>query len=196
MVNAAPRARADRRELSALCVQETAGRVKKMEMYQDQNLVDVANAYAAAEEQLEEVQDTGKTAGEVYFAVSTLLPDLKKIGGTSRTGVKRVQELSSSPGIPEPYKCIASIAVDDWRFFEKTIHEFLKHSRVYPNREFFLMSDDDVAKLCDQIQGKSKRSSKEETNWIYAMETVYQKQNLRKRKGNTFININIYIMYD
>jgi hypothetical protein len=172
-----------------------------MEVYQDQNLVDIADAYASVEKQNEEkIEDgeqvNGKIAGEVYFAVSSLLPDLKKIGGTSRTGIKRVQELSSSPGIPEPYKCIASIPVDDWRFFERAVHEFLKQSRVYPNREFFLISDDDVSKLCDQIQGKSKFSDKEETNWTFAMETVYQKQNTRKRKGDYILSIFNFVQVD
>ena len=144
--------------------------------YYNKEFIDVVNQYAECDDYAPDQRDyDAKTQsavpGEVYFAVSRLLPDLKKLGGTSKTGPERVRQLATA-GVPEPYECYRSIPVDDWLLVEKSMHEFFKEARVYPGKEFFLLSDEDVDKICDQIEGKLEMNEKERSNWTFAMHMV------------------------
>jgi len=144
--------------------------------YYDKHFADIADKYERGEEYYPDQPDSNMATvsavpGEVYFAVSKLLPDLKKVGGTSKTGPERVRQLSTA-GVPEPYTCYRSIAVDDWRLVEKSIHEYFKEARVYPGKEFFLLSDAEVDDICDQIKGDMEMNDKERASWSYAMHLI------------------------
>jgi hypothetical protein len=110
-------------------------------------------------------------SGEVYFAKTSPFPDLKKIGGTSKTGPLRVQQLTTA-GVPEPYQCYRHVKVNDWYLFEKTMHEYFKDVRVYQGREFFLLSDEETDKICDQLEGLVEMNEKEAAKWEFAMKNV------------------------
>ena len=143
------------------------------------------NQYEKCEAEASEQADWADSLaipGEVYFAdTKRVLPDLKKVGGTSKTGPERVRKLSTA-GVPEPYVCYRSIAVKDWRLVEKSIHEYFKEARVYPGKEFFLLSDKDVDTICDAIEGKVQMSDKEHANWTFSVRTARERLEKSRRK--------------
>ena len=153
--------------------------------YYDENFVNIVNQYEKCEAEASEQADWADSLaipGEVYFAdTKRVLPDLKKVGGTSKTGPIRVRQLSTA-GVPEPYVCYRSIAVKDWRLMEKSIHEYFKEARVYPGKEFFLLSDKDVDTICDAIEGKIQMSDKEHANWTFSVRTARERLEKSRRK--------------
>ncbi|PGK51985.1 hypothetical protein CN918_29795 [Priestia megaterium] len=75
--------------------------------------------------------------GKVYVLSNESMPGLYKIGCTTTSVEKRVQELSAPTGIPTPFKEEFSILTDDPRESEKILHDELKDYRISPSREFF-----------------------------------------------------------
>lgn len=67
-----------------------------------------------------------------------------KIGHTTgkRTGHDRAKELSTSSGLPTPFKVVGSIEVGYPREVEKLLHGYFKERRVSSNREFFWFCKD------------------------------------------------------
>ena len=153
--------------------------------YYGENFVNIVNQYEKCEAEASEQADWADSLaipGEVYFAdTKGVLPDLKKVGGTSKTGPERVRTLSTA-GVPEPYVCYRSIAVKDWRLMEKCIHEYFKEARVYPGKEFFLLSDKDVDTICDAIEGKVQMSYKERANWTFSVRVVRERLDKGRKK--------------
>ena len=84
--------------------------------------------------------------GYVYAAWNPLFPDLIKIGATMRAfPYLRVQELSSSAGVPEPFQLVASVPTPDPFALERAIHAFYASVRKYGRKkEFFLLSREEA----------------------------------------------------
>ena len=84
------------------------------------------------------------TAGWIYVLVNSGLPELVKIGSTTRTVDERILELSRATGVPTRYICAYKFAVADPLAAEIRIHEALAKHRYNDDREFFLMSATDA----------------------------------------------------
>jgi hypothetical protein len=67
-----------------------------------------------------------------------------KIGHTKgdRTAYDRAKELSTSSGLPTPFKVVRSVVVYYPREVERLLHNYFKDRRVSSNREFFWFSED------------------------------------------------------
>ncbi|WP_250658081.1 GIY-YIG nuclease family protein [Alkalimarinus coralli] len=78
--------------------------------------------------------------GYVYILSNPSIPELLKIGYTTTSLKQRIQELSSSTGVAEPFHlegyCESVDPVDD----ERVIHQQLDSYRYSKNREFFKIS--------------------------------------------------------
>jgi len=73
----------------------------------------------------------------VYILTNEAMPNLVKIGKTTRSDVKtRMSELYSS-GVPFPFECAYAVEVDDCSTVEKALHVAFNPNRVNPKREFF-----------------------------------------------------------
>jgi len=73
----------------------------------------------------------------VYILTNEAMPNLVKIGKTTRSDVKtRMNELYSS-GVPFQFECAYAVEVDDCGTVEKALHVAFNPSRVNPKREFF-----------------------------------------------------------
>ena len=73
----------------------------------------------------------------VYILTNEAMPNLVKIGKTTRSDVKtRMNELYSS-GVPFQFECAYAVEVDDCSTVEKALHVAFNPSRVNPKREFF-----------------------------------------------------------
>lgn len=80
--------------------------------------------------------------GYVYVMINPSLPDVVKIGKTTREPSERAKELSSATGVPTPFILVYSKPFADCHFAEKVIHGYFekKGARVNDNREFFRVS--------------------------------------------------------
>lgn len=87
------------------------------------------------------------SVGYVYAAWNPLFPDLIKIGATMRAfPFLRIQELSASAGVPEPFQLVACIPTPDPFALERTLHTFYASARKYGRKkEFFLLSREEVS---------------------------------------------------
>ena len=75
--------------------------------------------------------------GYVYILENDSMPGLIKIGKTARNSRERARELSSSTGVPTPFKVVFELSSDQYEILEKNIHSKLARYRVDNNREFF-----------------------------------------------------------
>ena len=73
----------------------------------------------------------------VYILTNEAMPNLVKIGKTTRSDVKtRMNELYSS-GVPFQFECAYAVEVNDCSTVEKALHVAFNPNRVNPKREFF-----------------------------------------------------------
>ncbi len=73
----------------------------------------------------------------VYVLTNEAMPNLVKIGKTTRKDVKtRMSELYSS-GVPYQFECVYAVEVNDCSTVEKALHVAFNPNRVNPKREFF-----------------------------------------------------------
>jgi len=79
--------------------------------------------------------------GYVYVMINPSLPDLVKIGMTTKDPNERAKELSAATGVPTPFILVFYKPFADCFATEQRIHQFLegKGYRVNNNREFFNM---------------------------------------------------------
>lgn len=87
--------------------------------------------------------------GYVYVMINPSLPNLVKIGKTSREPSERAKELSSATGVPTPFILVYYKPFRDCHMAESIIHQFFeeKGARVNGNREFFQVSTTEAIDL-------------------------------------------------
>lgn len=87
--------------------------------------------------------------GYVYVMINPSLPNLVKIGKTSRDPNERAKELSSATGVPTPFILVYYKPFRDCNLAESVIHHFFeeKGARVNGNREFFQVSTNEAIDL-------------------------------------------------
>lgn len=80
-----------------------------------------------------------KEQGYIYVLVNSAMPDLVKVGKTTRKPSDRANELSGVTGIPTPFIVAYELKVKNCSEAEKFVHAFLSNNgfRVSNNREFF-----------------------------------------------------------
>ena len=74
--------------------------------------------------------------GYVYLLTNSAIPDIVKIGMTTRLPSERAKELSNT-GVPGRWTVHYSIFVPDCAVVERIVHGDLKHRRFSDDREFF-----------------------------------------------------------
>lgn len=88
--------------------------------------------------------------GYVYCISNPSMPNLYKIGFTTRPMEERLQEANqSNTWIPTPFLLEFAKFVTNPQTKESTIHKILTKQRVNPNREFFRVELDQVKLLFD-----------------------------------------------
>lgn len=78
-------------------------------------------------------------SGFLYVLANSSMPDLIKVGKTTRDPAQRVKELSSATGVPNPFLLVYCQPVEDCDAAEKWVHAELERRGYRPNtdREFF-----------------------------------------------------------
>ena len=74
--------------------------------------------------------------GYIYVATNPTHSNIVKIGKTANPSA-RVKQLSSHPGVPEPFRFIFCQRVYDYHRVERLIHRAFNRLRNSKNREFF-----------------------------------------------------------
>lgn len=77
--------------------------------------------------------------GYIYVLANSAMPDLVKVGKTTRTPAERAAELSKVTGVPTPFIVVYEQLVDDCTAAEEFVHTMLQQKgyRESDNREFF-----------------------------------------------------------
>lgn len=78
-----------------------------------------------------------RTFGFVYVLSNLEMPDVYKVGMTTRSPHARAAELSKVTGVPTPFDVVYYAEVSDPMGQEKRVHEALSAYRVNSGREFF-----------------------------------------------------------
>ncbi len=87
----------------------------------------------------------------VYVLTNRAMPNMVKIGKTRRRPEDRIAELSSSTGVPLPFKLAYYRKVRDSTAAEREIHSRLNSSRVNARREFFWMDVAEAKRVVDTV---------------------------------------------
>jgi hypothetical protein len=85
--------------------------------------------------------------GYVYLLVNLSMPDLVKIGQTTRDPRTRAQELGSVPGVPTPFTLVFDVQVGDPPAAEQYVHSRFAGMRVSRGREFFRVSPSEAVRV-------------------------------------------------
>lgn len=101
--------------------------------------------------------------GYIYVLANSSMPELVKIGKTTRQPRDRAQELSKVTGVPTPFIVVYEKLVEDPDAVESFVHEVLarKGYKVAENREFFSSPVAEVIDAIIQAIDSLKRSNKD-----------------------------------
>jgi hypothetical protein len=78
-----------------------------------------------------------KTDGWIYVLINEAMPELVKVGCTSKNPVIRAKQLSGETGVPTSFLVIYAAWVSNYEQSEKNIHDALKSDGLHHNKEFF-----------------------------------------------------------
>lgn len=90
--------------------------------------------------------------GFVYCLGNDAIPDLLKIGFTTRSPMQRAEELSRASGVPRDFEVYFYMEIQNPQEVETRIHRILNGYRLNGRREFFNVSDETVLELFERIE--------------------------------------------
>lgn len=93
--------------------------------------------------------------GYLYVLANSAMPNMVKIGKTTRTPKDRATELSSATGLPVPFIVIYEQLFDNCSVAERFVHTYLqaKGHRVSENREFFSAPVNEIIRAISSAPG-------------------------------------------
>ncbi len=91
--------------------------------------------------------------GKLYVLANLSIPDLVKVGKTTRMVEDRVKELSGATGVPNKFVVVYEKAFDDVDAAERYVHAVLESrgQRHADNREFFSASPTEVINVMQKV---------------------------------------------
>ncbi len=95
-------------------------------------------------------------AGWIYLLSTREMPDLLKIGMTTRSVEERLREINGATGVAFPFGVRRCWRTRDPAATERLVHEALAKHRVRADREFFRASFSEAAKIIDDTLGKTQ----------------------------------------
>jgi len=98
-----------------------------------------------------EPKRSGIENGTVYVLVNPEIPDVVKIGHTTRTASIRAKELSRNTGVPGEYRVAYQFKASNPKRLEEKVHRNLSRYRVQ-NGEFFKIDADEAAETIRSIK--------------------------------------------
>lgn len=90
--------------------------------------------------------------GCVYILKNEAMPDLIKIGYTTRTAKERADELYDGvTGVPMPFEVAHAYPCEEPQKLEREIHRKLTSHRINQYREFFKYPADDAFQMLQEL---------------------------------------------
>lgn len=126
----------------------------------------------------------------IYILTNEAMPNLIKIGYTTRDDLNtRIKELYTT-GVPLPFEIYYACLVDDAKKTEKILHQLFQENRINNNREFFQINPDKV-KLALSLMNPINITP-EETDYLTNEEiNDIEKIETKKLKNFTFSLVEI-----
>jgi len=103
---------------------------------------------------------SNESFGFVYILANNYMPDVYKVGMTTRSPQARAAELSSATGVPEAFDVVYYAEVKNPALEERRVHARLAEYRVNEGREFFIASLDVIV---DAIRNEEAAFTASET---------------------------------
>lgn len=121
--------------------------------------------------------------GIVYILTNPGMPNLIKIGVTSREDIKkRMQELYST-GVPYPFELEYAMKISNAEEIENIIHSIFGIHRVNINREFFEMEAERAVLALKLTKGQEVRLDEKD---VYDQEDIQTLKNAKKTPIDPF----------
>jgi hypothetical protein len=104
--------------------------------------------------------------GYIYVLANSAMPDLVKVGKTTRTPAERATELSKVTGVPTPFIVVYEQLVDDCTAAEEFVHTMLQQKgyRESDNREFFRAPVSEIIQIIIKMPTQFSSNSDFEDN--------------------------------
>ena len=104
--------------------------------------------------------------GYIYVLANSAMPDLVKVGKTTRTPAERAAELSKVTSVPTPFIVVYEQLVDDCTAAEQFVHTMLQQKgyRESDNREFFRAPVSEVIQIIIKMPAQFSSNSDFEDN--------------------------------
>jgi hypothetical protein len=99
--------------------------------------------------------------GYIYVLANSAMPDLVKVGKTTRTPAERAAELSKVTGVPTPFIVVYEQLVDDCTAAEEFVHTMLQQKgyRESDNWEFFRAPVSEVIQIIIKMPAQFSSNS-------------------------------------
>lgn len=91
------------------------------------------------------------SSGYIYAMSCGAIPDLIKLGATTKSPTERAKQLTASTSSPSPFVVLYSKRVSDCTAAEALLHERFADRRVNDGREFFQITLEEAALSMDRI---------------------------------------------
>ena len=91
--------------------------------------------------------------GIVYVVTNPAMPDMVKIGRTTRTIEERLRSLDTT-GVPVPFECVGAWEFEDPVKVEASLHKAFADRRVRKTREFFRIRADQPIAILETFGAK------------------------------------------
>ncbi|MGN1281272.1 MAG: GIY-YIG nuclease family protein, partial [Succinivibrio sp.] len=121
--------------------------------------------------------------GIIYILSNEAMPELIKIGKTTRDDIDRRMKELYSTGVPLPFKCEYACKVKDCNSTESALHQAFCTDRINPQREFFRVKLNRVIPLLELFKIEDVTSSVEaEINNDLSVKEIEAVNNYSKRR--------------
>lgn len=138
-----------------------------------------------------------ETYGIVYVLTNPAMPDMVKIGMTSRESMDaRLRELYNT-SVPVPFECEYACRVKNYQEVERALHLAFHPYRIHPQREFFRINPEQaiaILKLLDRGSDITAEVSNELNNDLTEQDrTAGEQMKKMRRPPLNFVELGIPI---
>ena len=122
--------------------------------------------------------------GSVYVLTNPAMPNMVKIGKTTRNVELRLADLYST-GVPLPFECEYAAKVKDVDKTEKAFHTAFEPSRVNPKREFFNINPEQAIAVLSLMAIEDVTPSVQEKAKTIDIEATASAEKFKKKRRPT-----------
>jgi len=130
----------------------------------------------------------------VYVLVNPAMPNMVKIGKTTRADVEERMSQLYSTGVPLPFECVYAVEVTDCSKVETALHIAFGPSRINPRREFFEIDQEQAIAVLKLLGSKEVTPQiNKQLNVNVTEAEVASAQKVKKRPKLNFAEMRIPI---